>query len=345
MKNNFGYSIAIPAYGRPAEYKALLTSVLSMEKHPDEVIICEDHSKERHEISKITNSFAGQFKEKNIILNYIENNVNLGYDANIRKLIHEASFKWVILIGNDDLFLQDSLDTIDNFCTKNPDVAMVSRTFLRFKDAAENIIGTSSSFKTDTIIKNRDFSPKYIFRVCGFVGGLIVKREWAVKLETERYDGTLFYQIYLAAHAYCTKGIGYIAKPCVAARVGNPPLFGESEKDSAKHIPGSYSAEGRASMWQGVLHIAKNVGQEYNINLIDDISKELSARQAFHVFEMNVGVEKNTLKELRLKLIELGLYSNIVPKTLFTINYIFGKNAYYFYHIARKIMQNEKSTH
>jgi hypothetical protein len=241
-------------------------------------------------------------------------------------------------MGNDDLFLKDSMVTIDRYCSQNPDLAMVSRTFLRFSDNLDNIIGVSSNFKEDTIVKNGD-PTKYIFRICGFVGGLIVRREWAVPLETDKYDGSLFYQIYLSAHAYCTNGIGYIAKPCVAARTGNPPLFGESERDSKVHIPGSYSAEGRASMWAGVLIIAREVGQQYGINLIDGLKQELSGRQSFHVFEMNAGADKATLRQLRDKLAEIGLYENLTPKVLFAINYYLGSNSGYFYKLIRKIVQ------
>lgn len=338
MKHDFGYSIAIPAYGRPVEFEDLLKSILDMEKFPNEVVICEDFSKQRPEIEAIVKRYTPLFSKNNIELNYIENEVNLGYDANVRKLIHVSNYKWVILMGNDDLFLKDSITTIDDYCTKNPEVAMVSRTFLRFKDDLNTILGVSSNFKEDTIVKKGDPS-KYIFRICGFVGGLIVRRDWAIPFETDKYDGSLFYQIYLSAHAYCTNGIGYIAKPTVAARTGNPPLFGESQKDSKVHIPGSYSAEGRASMWKGVLTIGEEVGNFYNVNLVDGLRQELMTRQSFHVFEMNVGASKETLKKLRSALSEIGLYDNIIPKFLYNLNYLLGDKAIYFYNAVRKFAQ------
>src|SRR5688572_5326305 len=124
MKHDFGYSIAIPAYGRPVEFEDLLKSILDMEKFPNEVVICEDFSKQRPEIAAIVKRYEPLFSKNSIELNYIENEVNLGYDANVRKLIHVSNYKWVILMGNDDLFLKDSITTIDDYCTKNPEVAM-----------------------------------------------------------------------------------------------------------------------------------------------------------------------------------------------------------------------------
>lgn len=338
VKMTKGYSIAIPAYGRPNEFEELLGSIYEMDMMPDEVIICEDFSRERDEIRFIAEKYLTIFKSKNVTLSYIENQQNLGYDANIRKLIDLASGKWVILIGNDDLFLRNGLTEIDAFCKRNESIAMISRPFIRFEKDINKPLGISRILQNETIIDKKD-SAKLIFRMCGFVGGLVINKEWAKNLATDKYDGTLFYQIYLAAHAFCTTGIGYLANPSVGGRAGNPPLFGNSEKHGNVHVPGSYSAKGRALMWKGVLDIGKDVGDHYNIKLHEELQRELMVRQSFHVFEMNVGVTKQTLKELRSELRELNLFDHWIPKTLYFLNNNFGKNAYYVYYLTRKIMQ------
>ncbi|WP_128414928.1 MULTISPECIES: glycosyltransferase family 2 protein [unclassified Flavobacterium] len=333
-----GYSIAIPAYGRPNEYDELLTSIFDMSLLPNEIIICEDFSKQRNEIRKITENHRNKFEGKNVILTYIENENNLGYDANIRKLIDLALCKWVILIGNDDLFLKDGLKEIDLFCKKNPDVAMISRPFIRFEKDIDKPIGISRILPGEAIIQKGD-SPKLIFRMCGFVGGLVVNKEWAEPFKTDKYDGTLFYQIYLSANAFCTKGIGYLSKPSVGGRGGNPPLFGDSQKDGQIHVSGMYSTKGRAKMWKGVLDIAKDVQDLYKIEIAEELRKELMIRQSFHVFEMNVGASKDTLRELKKELQKLNLFDHWVPKSLYILNTIFGKYAYYFYYLVRKFAQ------
>jgi len=332
------YSIAIPAYGRPNELIELFESIYEMDKQPNEIIICEDFSKDRSKIRVIVENQKERFRQMNVLITYIENDVNLGYDANIRKLLKKATSKWVVLIGNDDLFLKNSIKDLNEFCNKNRQVAVVSRTFLRFDTNIKRPIGTSSLFKEDKIIKIGD-DAKLIFRMCGFVGGLVINKEWAMQYDTDEYDGTLFYQIYLAANAFCTNGIGYISKPIVGARTGNPPMFGNSEKDGTLHIPGLYSAKGRASMWAGVLKIGKNVGEKYNVNLYDSLRNELMVRQSFHVFEMNVGVNKKTLIELKYELEKLNLFNHWIPKTLYSFNMVLGKKAYYLYSSIRKALQ------
>ena len=333
-----GYSIAIPAYDRPNEYDELLTSIFEMNFLPNEIIICEDFSKQRNVIRQITEMQRMRFIEKEVKITYIENETNLGYDANIRKLIDLALYKWVILIGNDDLFLKNGLEEIDKFCKKNPDIAMVSRPFIRFEKDISKPLGISRILPTETIIKNGD-SPRLIFRMCGFVGGLVVNKEWAKPLATNKYDGTLYYQIYLAANAFCTKGIGYLGKPSVGGRTGNPPLFGDSEKDGDVHISGAYSAKGRSKMWKGVLDIGKDAEHIYKIEIVEELRKELMIRQSFHIFEMNVGVSKTVLRELRAELEKLYLFNHWLPKSLYSLNLIFGKYAYYFYYLIRKFAQ------
>lgn len=334
-----GYSIAVPAYGRPNELEELLFSIYNMDKMPSEIIICEDYSKERNILNELCKTWEKRFSSKGTQFNYIENEVNLGYDANIRKLIKEASFKWVILMGNDDLFLKNGLTIIDNFCQRNSDLGMISRPFIRFNTDINKPLGISRLFNEEQVFSYKsNFSSKYIFRACGFVGGLIVNKNWASSYHTDKYDGSLYYQIYLGCVAYCTQSIGYLKGPSVGGRAGNPPMFGEA--GAKNHVPGAYSASGRASMWKGVLDMASDVGKIYNTDLLTDIKHELTVRQSFHVFEMNAGVDKSTLRELKVKLSEIGLFNHIVPKSFYYINYILGSKSRIIYSIIRKYIQN-----
>ncbi|CAM3757446.1 glycosyltransferase family A protein [Mucilaginibacter galii] len=333
-----GYSIAIPSYGRPEEFEELLTSIINSTQLPDEVIICEDYSKQRSILKVIGDKWAPVFEAKGCKFNYIENEINLGYDANIRKLIQLSSFKWVILIGNDDLLLPEGIGIINEFCLRNPNVAMISRPFIRFNTDINKPLGISRFFDHEVIINN-EMPANLLFRVAGFVGGLIVNKNWAEPLHTNKYDGTLYYQIYLASHAYCTNGIGYLAKPTVGGRAGNPPLFGEA--GAKNHSVGAYSASARTSMWKGVLNIGKDVGAVYGIDLYSPLKRELTVRQSFHIFEMNATAGKHNLKELRRELSKLGLFDHIVPKTLYYINFIFGNRSSIVYRFVRKYMQKK----
>jgi len=337
---NHSISVVVPAYNRTIELSELFDSILAQSIYPDCVVICEDCSPEREDIISLCDSYYHRFADAGIEVQLILNDVNLGYDKNLRKCLHSADTEWAIIMGNDDLLLPHCIKTIKEFLSNSDcsSLKFISRAFLRFNTSISEPIGISSLFDQDCII-DKTMSPKYIFRSAGFVGGLIVNTEFAKQHETERYDGSLYYQIYLSALAYCNNGIGYIATPIIGGRADNAPMFGQSADDCDVHIPGSYSAKGRAKMWKGVLDIAIDVGGQYHIDIFEPLQYELSVRQAFHVFEMNAGQKNDKLKELKFELSKLGLFNHPFPLVLYMLNVTLGKRAKSIYSLARKLMQ------
>lgn len=336
-RSTFPISVAIPAYGRCSELEELLQSIYVQSMLPAEITICEDMSPQRESIRAIAESWKARFDAESCSLNYQENERNLGYDGNVRRVIHASHTPWVMLMGNDDLLLPDCIATAAEYLAAHPQQSMISRSFLMFKDNLQNIFGVSRLSLTDHCYTLQNSAPGIYFRTCGFVGGLIVNREWAEGLATERYDGTLYYQIYLAAVAYCQSGIGYISRTIVASRGGNPPLFGSASSENAVHVPGSYTPKGRAAMWAAVLQIAQDVGTKFNIDLITDIRKELEVRQSFHIFEMMAGASRQKLKGLRREFEKLNLFHHPAPRTLYAVNWLLGSRARLFYRSVRKL--------
>ena len=70
------------------------------------VLVCEDFSPKRFEIRDIVLSFS-QSSELNV--SYFENERNLGYDANLRNLLHKSNGIYTMFMGDDDLFIPGEL--------------------------------------------------------------------------------------------------------------------------------------------------------------------------------------------------------------------------------------------
>ena len=102
-------SICIPSYNRPMELKRLIESI-DCSFSDLEVCICEDKAPKRLEVRKMVKSLKTKY-----VINYYENNNNLGYDANLRELISKAKGKWVIFMGDDDVFIPGELDKYIKF--------------------------------------------------------------------------------------------------------------------------------------------------------------------------------------------------------------------------------------
>lgn len=344
-RDTYPISVAIPAYSRCQELEELLQSIYDQTLLPSEITICEDLSPERERIREIAEPWRDRFAAESCVLNFFENEKNLGYDKNIRRIIEVSNTPWVMLIGNDDLLLPNCIECAASYLAVHQEAQMVSRAFVIFSNNLDNLVVKSQLSLEDITFTLQNSSPGIIMRTCGFVGGLIVNREWANSLATERFDGSLYYQIYLGAVAYCQHGIGYISHKTVAARSGNPPLFGSASAERDVHIPGSYTPKGRAKMWAATLNIADEVGRQFSIQLLPGVKRELEVRQSFHIFEMMSSAKRKHLQELRHEFEKLGLFSHPLPRALYTLNFVLGGWSKYFYRGVRAMRRWKVATH
>lgn len=331
-------AICIPAFGRIDEYRALLDSALLLEVFPSEIIVCEDGSAERDALRLLSQQYAIRLKNKNCMLIFHENVKNLGYDGNLRQLLQIATTDYVFFIGNDDHLLPKAIAIAQKYLATH-NVLAASRTFLRFKDNPEKHLGVSRCFSQDMVLNARNATSGTMLRIGGFFGGLIFNRQWAMGKTTHRYDGSLFYQIYLLLMAFAEGDVGYIATPTVAARADNAPLFGTASSEKEHFTPGRYTAKARGRMWQSILLIAKECEQSTQQPMLSSIKHELATRMSFHVFEMFTSRPKKELIALKVELQRIGLFSHPIPHFLFAVNFLFGRHARHFYSLARRLIQ------
>ncbi|WP_047250051.1 glycosyltransferase family 2 protein [Chromobacterium subtsugae] len=330
-------TVAVPAYSRPDELGQLIDSVLSADVLPDELLICEDKSPRRAEIRAVIESMRPRFAAGACALTYIENEENLGYDGNIRKIIASSASDYVLILGDDDVLFKEAIPKIRAFVQQHPQANFISRTFSRFAEQPQNIINTTWIRTSDCVIKRDDADPNIIFRLCGFVGGLVINRRWASQLATEKYDGYLYYQFYLACLAYLGDGIGYISASTVGGRAGNPPLFGSADSEKDTHIPGSYRPKGRAKMWQGLLAIAADIDKAHGSNIYPYIRNELAGRQAYHIFEMMPAQGRAATLDLFHELRRLKLTHKAMPWLLTSYILVFGSYARIGFALSRRL--------
>lgn len=331
-------SVVVPAYNRTGELIELLGSVLKQTTMPGEVVIVEDFSPEREAIRKVCDDHFPLFKKAGSNLRYVENEVNLGFDRNLRKCLSIPEGKWALLLGNDDLLLPTAIAEVVRYLSEH-DVVVASRSFIRFDKDINQPLGLSKISDADAVFKIGNSSSNMIFRSGAFIGGLLFNVDFCRRNEVSTYDGSLYYQIYLFSLAFCSKGIGYISTPIAAGRAGNPPMFGSAENEKSVHVPGAYTASGRAKMWQGVMDIVSDVQKKFAVDLMSDVKRELMVRQSFHIFEMNSGSGYRANRDLARELSRIGLFSHFLPFSLFCLNACLGRHASIFYGLARRFLQ------
>ena len=110
-------SICIPSYNRPKQLAELLQTI-DCNISDIEVVICEDLAPKRVEVRAVIEDFINS---SDLSVHYFENEYNLGFDGNIRRLVECAHGEYVMFMGDDDLFVGDALDNFIAFIKINRD--------------------------------------------------------------------------------------------------------------------------------------------------------------------------------------------------------------------------------
>ena len=196
------FSICIPAYNRARHLPALLDSIYGQDCKDFEVVICEDASPERQQIAAIAREYAGRFPGT---LRYLENETNLGYDGNVRRLVEKAAGAFCFFMGNDDLMCPGALGTVAGILERHDNVGLVVKSYAWFDEVPEKINQEIRYFAEEREFPAGREAVRICFRRSGVISGYIVHRESAQAVATSKFDGTLYYQLHLTANVLATR--------------------------------------------------------------------------------------------------------------------------------------------
>lgn len=265
-------SICIPSYNRPESILQLLQSI---DANPDmiEIVIAEDAAPLRD----MVRSNVKQFKDRsNYIIHYHENEQNLGYDANIRNLIGLANGDFVLFMGDDDLFKQGALQDFLIFLQANQKYNYILRSYeIEHPDGAIEIF---KYFPHTTVLQPGLVSASFLFKRSVSIAGFTIARKRALDLSTEKFDGTLLYQLHLVLNIAFFEETIYCDIP--VARVTqsfrkNDTAFGSATNES-KFTPGKISQENSIRFTEGFFEISQYFDKTHNTNLTSLIKSDLS---------------------------------------------------------------------
>lgn len=263
-------SICIPSYNRPDTLLRLLRTIDS--KATDlQIVICEDKSPKRLEIRAAVETFK---KETRYEVKYIENEVNKGYDWNVRDFITQADGEYIMYMGDDDGFIPGKLDCMVNFLREHRELGYVLR-------SSQGYTGEPMRY----FAGNQFFEPgvdayQTLYRKSVFISGFTFKRELATKTMTDRFDGTLLYQLYIVAEICLNHPSAYLDVPITQNfphEAGHGFFFGSSEKEKGKYEPNKISVRGSMIFVTSFLKITRFIDEKYHLNstrfVQDDMSK------------------------------------------------------------------------
>jgi len=246
-------SICIPAYNRARFLAPLLDSITAQGGDDVEIVIAEDMSPERAQIAaivEVASQAAGSMP-----IRYVENDRNMGYDGNIRRLVALARGRWCFFMGNDDLLAPGALATTRAHLAAHPGLGLLLRGYSWFRGSPQDIAGTARYVSEPTLFVAGADAVAMCFRRSGVISGYIVDRDAAHAAATERFDGTLYYQMHLTASVLATRAALAVPDVLVLCRDGTPPEFGVAAVERAHFTPGGYTPAARVRMVRGAFEI------------------------------------------------------------------------------------------
>jgi glycosyltransferase involved in cell wall biosynthesis len=262
------FSICIPAYNRTRHLTALLDSILQQGFKDFEIVICEDESPEREQIAALVREYQSRCPDT---ISYFENEVNLGYDGNIRNLVERASGQFCFFMGNDDIMCQGALEEAASLIGRYPRVGLVVRAYGLFEDTPENVSQEIRYFKEEREIAVGIPAIRFAFRRSGVISGYIVHRDTAHEAATSKFDGTLYYQMHLTVSVLTHRTVVFTPRVLVLCRGNEPPDFGNSAKESGKYVPGGYTPQARLNMIGGALSVIRDLRDTHGIDIVEDV--------------------------------------------------------------------------
>jgi hypothetical protein len=162
-------------------------------------------------------------------------------------------------MGNDDLMCPRALRTIAGAIGRHENVGVILRSYAGFAGTPSNIVRTARYFETERFFAAGVRTMATFFRRSVVISGLVVHRDSATAVATDRFDGTTLYQLYLVAHILWTRNGIFLPDIVVLYREGGTPEFGNSAAERDRFTPKAQTIESSLTFVRGMLDIAADV--------------------------------------------------------------------------------------
>lgn len=266
-------SICIPSYNRPQQLGELLRSI-DCAPEDVEIVICEDYSPAREAIRIEIENFI---KTTQYCVLYRENESNLGFDGNLRRLVSIARGRYVMFMGDDDLFVTGSLNPYINYLQQNSDLKYILRAYRVLHPG--NIVEEFRYLPSTTVLESGEDTVAWLFKRSVTICGFTIYREEANNVATSDLDGTLLYQVYLMAEVCLKNPSAYCDIPIVQAIQSfrlDKPHFGAAAAEKGRYTPGKITIDNSINFSKAYFELTRYLDKKNSTSLTEKIRKDLS---------------------------------------------------------------------
>jgi abequosyltransferase len=328
MSNNTPLiSVCIPAFNRPEFMGDLLDTIVSQDFSDFEIIVCEDNSPKTLKVEQVVNRYIEMYKH--IKIRFIRNKKTLGYDGNFRKLIDVSNGEYCVYMGDDDLMCEGALSriasVIDNF---HPGV--IIRSWARADRDSKEILEIFRYFDGDRLFKAGNDGVVTMYRRSVAIAGYTVNRDLAKKQSTDRFDGTLLYQLYLTGMIISNSNGYYISDLIAIMRKDSSQspthFFGTAEAEKGRFKPGELKSSQSLNFIDGMIEIAKYLEHELNMpDLYREILRDMSS-YSYPLLSVQSKQSSKLFFQYYLSLSKKGFWKSLYFHIYYISLAIFGLN-------------------
>lgn len=297
-------TVCIPAYNRAGLLAPLLESILGQDFDDFDVLICEDGSPERAAIAGVVQRFQQMHPGR---IHYEENAANLGYDGNIRRLVERAQGHYCVFMGNDDLLCAGALASIAAAVQRQPDCGVVVRSYASFEESPDRYKQVFRYYPQEHVLPAGAQAVFTAYRRSVVISGMVIHRDAAAAVATNRFDGSLLYQLYLVGMILAQRSVVFVPQIIALRRDGTPPDFGNSASERGKFVPRDQTPESSIHFMQGMLAIARHVGDATQLDVFSAIRADIG-NYAYPILSIQAKRPVPVFVKYGLALAKLGLW-------------------------------------
>lgn len=299
------FSICIPAFNRPQELSELLESIASEPPGDWEIVVSEDSSPKREEITEVVQQFAQAHEVLNVRL--LTTPANLGYDRNLRYLADHAEGRYCVFMGDDDLWCAGTLQQLTRVTDANPGLGVILRAWRTVSKDTGEVLDVHRYFPSDRTFDPGPETVAAFFRRSIFISGLAVRTDAARAIRTSEFDGTLLYQLHLVGNILMTMPGYYLSQMTAIRRTGGPHYFGSSASERERFVPRQLTPEHSLNFVRGLLAIAGSL-ESNSGSLVGRLIRSDIARYSYPLLSIQARISnRSSFQRYAAALSELGL--------------------------------------
>ncbi|MDE6208721.1 MAG: glycosyltransferase [Lachnospiraceae bacterium] len=288
-------SVAMASYNGEKYIEEQLDSILSQTMPVDEIIICDDKSKDN--TVKVVEEFISK-KGVSDIINISVNEENLGYASNFISAVKKTTGDLIFFCDQDDIWTDSRVEEMVHIMEENKKIMTLGSEFSSFvssPDAPSVPKWESKKYKNNKALEKVKFKPENIF--IGAQGcTMCIRRSFFERIERYWYPG-LAHDEFVWKFALCMEGLYMYHSYTLNRRLHSDNVSLRKMRDLEKRVG---FLEDLLKSHETTLKFAKDI----NLN-----------RKKIKLFERNIKATK-----LRIELLKDKKYFNTVKLVLFYFN-------------------------